>query len=258
MKKEKAITLISLVVTIVILIILAGLAVKLSLRENGIFDRAREAKEETNKQAATETINLKITNFQMDKYAEEQRMPTLKELSLALGNDNEIQYVTEDSKLEKTGYSVESENPSSIYTKLNKYSYEFEINSSLEVVSINGVKVAAEDKKNSMENITIYANGVNTKSEAKKLPKGKYKLIYMSCSFSSYNCCPIIYVYKNQQCIITGQKIIYNTSTNWDAYSCTSDIVLFELEEEAEIQINISNGSYCPYAVAIIIPDNEQ
>lgn len=45
MKKERAITLISLVITIIILIILAGVGINLSLGENGIFRRAKEAKD---------------------------------------------------------------------------------------------------------------------------------------------------------------------------------------------------------------------
>ncbi len=44
MKGEKAITLIALVITIIILIILAGVGINLSLGENGIFKRAKEAK----------------------------------------------------------------------------------------------------------------------------------------------------------------------------------------------------------------------
>ena len=44
-KSTKGITLISLVITIIILIILAGVAVNLSLGENGIFRRAKEAKD---------------------------------------------------------------------------------------------------------------------------------------------------------------------------------------------------------------------
>ena len=143
-KTNNAITLISLVITIIVLIILASVAIYLSLGDNGIFVRSKQAKEETNKQTATDIINLKITNCQMNKYAEEQRMPTLKELSLSLGTDNEIQYVTEQSRKQaRTEYDISSENPSSIFTKLNKYPYEFEINSRLQLASIDGVKIAS-------------------------------------------------------------------------------------------------------------------
>ena len=142
-KNNSAITLISLVITIVVLIILASVGIYLSLGNNGIFTRAKEAKERTNKQTATEIINLKITTAQMNKYAEEQRMPTLKELSLVFGNDNEIEYVTEQSKKRaSTEYNVQSENPSSIFIKLNEYPYEFEINGQLQLASIDGIKLA--------------------------------------------------------------------------------------------------------------------
>jgi len=46
MKNMKGITLIALVITIVILIILAGVAISLSLGENGIFNKAKFATEE--------------------------------------------------------------------------------------------------------------------------------------------------------------------------------------------------------------------
>ena len=140
-KSKKAITLIALVITIIVIIILASIAIYLSLGNNGIFTKAKEAKEMTNKQTATDIINLKITTAQMNKYANEQRMPTLKELSEILKADGEIAYVTETSQVASTKYEV-GENPSSIYTKLYEYPYEFEINSSLQLASIDGIKIA--------------------------------------------------------------------------------------------------------------------
>ena len=105
-QKQRGITLISLVITIIVLIILASVAIYLSLGNNGIFIRAKEAKEKTNKQEATDIINLKITTAQMNKYAEKQVMPTLKELSLTLKEDIEIDYVTERSQIASTKYEV--------------------------------------------------------------------------------------------------------------------------------------------------------
>ncbi|MCI8362150.1 MAG: hypothetical protein HFJ41_03310 [Clostridia bacterium] len=147
MKNQKAITLISLVITIIVLITLAIVAIYLSLENNGIFTRAKQAKEVTNKQEATDIINLKITTAQMNKYVEKQQMPTLKELSLLLKEDNEIQYVIEKNKSTSAEYNVTSENPSSIYTKLYKYPYEFEINSRLQLASIDGIKIASNEKE---------------------------------------------------------------------------------------------------------------
>lgn len=152
MKKQNGITLIALVITIIILIILAGVAINLGLGENGLVNRAKVARDETTKQTATEKMNLKITSKQIDTYAKEQRMPTLKELSLELKNDDEIAYVTEESKVASTIYEV-GDNPTTIYTKLNDYPYEFEINSSLQLASIDGVKTSNTTNVSYDENI---------------------------------------------------------------------------------------------------------
>ncbi len=137
---NKAITLISLVITIIVLIILSSVGIYLSLGNKGIFNKAKQAKEASDKQTATEIINLKITTAQMNKYIEKQEMPTLKELSISLRDDSEIAYVTEKSQIASAKYEI-GENPKSIYTKLNKYPYEFEINDSLQLASINGDKL---------------------------------------------------------------------------------------------------------------------
>ena len=42
-KKEKGITLVALVVTIIVLLILAGVAISLTIGNNGIFTRAQDA-----------------------------------------------------------------------------------------------------------------------------------------------------------------------------------------------------------------------
>ena len=122
---------------------MAGVVLTFAIGKNGIINNAEIVGEETNKQTATEKINLKIINAQMGSYVEKQRMPTLKELSLSLKEDKEISYVTEKSqKIADTKYDVPSDNPSSIYTKLNEYPYEFEIDTNLRLASINGIKVS--------------------------------------------------------------------------------------------------------------------
>lgn len=137
----EGITLISLVVTIIILIILAGISISLMLGNDGILNRSKTASEEYNKQSATETINLKITNVQMSKYVEEQRMPTLEELAISLEKDNEIQYVNGSQRVASTS-DINFTTATSIFTKLKAYPYEFEINSSLQLASIDGIRVA--------------------------------------------------------------------------------------------------------------------
>lgn len=142
MKENKAITLISLVITIVILIILAGIAISTMLGNDSLLNRTKTATEEYNKQTATESINLKITTCQMNTYAETQRMPTLKELAVELEKDNEIQYVNGSKRVAST-QDINFTTATSIFTKLKAYPYEFEINSSLQLASIDGIQVAS-------------------------------------------------------------------------------------------------------------------
>ena len=68
-KRNKGITLIALVITIIILLILAGVTIMTLTGENGILNSAKTAREENNKATATEEMNLKITNVEISKYA---------------------------------------------------------------------------------------------------------------------------------------------------------------------------------------------
>ncbi len=142
-KNNEGITLISLVVTIIVLIILASISISLIFTQNnGLIGNAKDAVNKTKEQMATEKINLKITNSQINSYAISQRMPTLQELANDFCEDNEIQYVTLESKKVASLEKIDIGEATSIFTKLKEYPYEFEINSSLQLASIDGVKIA--------------------------------------------------------------------------------------------------------------------
>ena len=57
----KGITLIALVVTIVVLLILAGVSISMLSNDNGILTQAQNAKEETEKTSEKEKIELAMT-----------------------------------------------------------------------------------------------------------------------------------------------------------------------------------------------------
>ena len=57
-KKNKGITLIALVVTIIVLLILAGISISMLTGQNGILKRAAEAKEKTKQSQAEELSAL--------------------------------------------------------------------------------------------------------------------------------------------------------------------------------------------------------
>ena len=145
LKKNKGMTLISLVVTIIILIILAAVTIRLVLGDNGIINKAQTAADETTKEAATEAMNFKITNAQIETYGKEQRMPTLQELADDFCEDEDFEYVELATKKTASLSKIEVGENESIFTKLKEYPYDFEINSSLQLASIDGVQVATSD-----------------------------------------------------------------------------------------------------------------
>ncbi|MCI8362568.1 MAG: hypothetical protein HFJ41_05530, partial [Clostridia bacterium] len=63
----QAITLISLVITIIILIILAGVAVNLSIGNNEIFTRAKQAKELYKQSSAREKVEIVLLDATIEK-----------------------------------------------------------------------------------------------------------------------------------------------------------------------------------------------
>lgn len=69
-KKENGITLVALVVTIVVLLILAGVSISLVLGQNGLVNRAKDAADATNKAATSE-------NQAFEKYDNETWFNTL-------------------------------------------------------------------------------------------------------------------------------------------------------------------------------------
>ncbi len=135
------------------LLILAGVTLVTLTGKNGILGKANKANNETDKKTAEEKLNLKITNIQMDNYIEKQQMPTLKEVSISLGEDEEIEYVVEKSKVATTEYDVPSQNPSAIYTKLNEYPYEFEIDSKLRLAAVDGVKIEDNEENEKLDEL---------------------------------------------------------------------------------------------------------
>lgn len=65
-KEKKGITLIALVITIIVLLILAGVSIATLTGENGILTRAQEAKEENEKAEIIEQIRLDISDIQIE------------------------------------------------------------------------------------------------------------------------------------------------------------------------------------------------
>ena len=92
---NNGITLISLVITIIILIILAGIVINISIGENGIFKRAKEAKSKYNETVAREKLELILEEARIDKetkneYNSEEYLNNLLESKGITVNENEV------------------------------------------------------------------------------------------------------------------------------------------------------------------------
>ena len=164
---NKGITLIVLVITIIILLLIAGISI-LSLTGNGIFKKSTLAVDENNKKSATEIINFKITECQIQSWTKKQEMPSLQELANNLYKDEDIEYV--ELLSQKQGdlplVDIGTVGADSIFTKLKEYPYEFEINGSLQLASIDGVKIANNENNDENSELKTRVSALETKVNA--------------------------------------------------------------------------------------------
>ena len=110
-RKHNGITLVSLVITIILLIILAGISIQ-AITKTGLFEGGSQAKKETKRAQVTEWLNLKLIEEQMYNptgTAEEiieatrENVVTHKEELEKIGNPVTV----EDTKTEEDGEQVE-------------------------------------------------------------------------------------------------------------------------------------------------------
>lgn len=71
MKNQKGITLIALVITIIVLLILAGITIAMLTGENGLLNKANSAKAETVKAEAVEKINVTLNDIKTEIYKQQ-------------------------------------------------------------------------------------------------------------------------------------------------------------------------------------------
>lgn len=155
------ITLISLVITIVILIILAGIAINLSLGENGIFTRAKQARDMYLTAAEEEQKNLN----ELEEYLEdggnnwdssestssdiENFTPIIKECN---GNyiEVEVPEIEVSNSNSIVGYAFLINDEVVEYTKEKQYIYK-----DLEFNSTYNISVIAMDKKGRIKKSSV-------------------------------------------------------------------------------------------------------
>ena len=94
-KQAKGITLIALVITIIVLLILAGVAINLSLGENGIFNRAKEAKIKYGEAQLKEEIETQLASLLIDVKSQGKDL-TMNDIANRIDQIGEVLEIDED------------------------------------------------------------------------------------------------------------------------------------------------------------------
>ena len=81
-RKNQGSTLIALVITIIVLIILAGVTINIVLDQNGIIEKTQEAKNKTEQASDIEKIRLAILEAQIGESGYQDKYPLYFKLSL--------------------------------------------------------------------------------------------------------------------------------------------------------------------------------
>ena len=140
---EKAITLIALVVTIVILLILAGVTITMTLGQNGLFTRAREGAAAYNESEVRDDLSMLITQYTWDKASEK----TDKSLGDYLKDNGatSVKANADGTTLEVTykGYTFKVNKDSGEITEVSKAGDSGDTQPAPEVV-VSGVKVTED------------------------------------------------------------------------------------------------------------------
>lgn len=120
-KKERGITLVALVVTIVVLLILAGVSISMVLGNNGIVTKAQSAQGEQDKAYAREVVESGLKTVQIDHLTTpalattpatvEEVKNAINDKSFAAGTGDAINYTAKSGKVYKvtmnlTDYTV--------------------------------------------------------------------------------------------------------------------------------------------------------
>ena len=146
-KNARGITLIALVITIIVLLILAGVTINALSGENGIITKSKEAKIKTEKSRTIEKINLAILT------------------AMTKGN-GDIDNATLREELEKEGLTVKTEG-NNLPWDVSDGKYIYRINEDYTVEEVEGINLSKKEiKLASGENETITAKVEGTEYQA--------------------------------------------------------------------------------------------
>lgn len=186
MRKEKGITLIALIVTIIILLILAGVAIITLTGENSLLKRANNAVEKTKEAEAVEVINLQLiscrveytlnSNVDIPTYVEKENSKITVEVDSSLNPDNNpVGYWT----MTYGEYEFEIYDLQILYyykegNKIKPSIKDINVTGEYQFASISDSKIDVEFKVELPEELAGSTVSVNVTTEATGIVEGNY------------------------------------------------------------------------------------
>ena len=197
-QENKAITLIALVITIIVLIILAGVAINLTLGQNGLVARAKMARGEYSTAEAKEKLEQEILNVQIQAVQE--------------GKEFNLKYLKE--KIDKTKYEItldDEENPTTAVIKEIGSNYYLTVDSKLKVTKVE--EKAPKPQHVKFSELTWASGKASVELSTKEAGTIEYKVgkdgIYQTgTTISNLNNGDIMYVRVNNNGTYTDEETL--------------------------------------------------
>ena len=146
-KKERGITLIALVVTIIVLIILAGISINLMFGANGLIQKAKQAKIEYEESNIREKVEMLLSEYSMkEKYDNIALLGFLQQKKMEQKIDKVIDKENGTIEIELDGYIVVVQEKNLTIIEISKAGPR---------PTVNNIKITLEDRKTQPDNYSV-------------------------------------------------------------------------------------------------------
>ena len=241
MKKERGITLIALVITIIVLLILAGVSISLVLGNNGVLTKSKTSVTENRKSTAKEEVTMAWAACETDYLSARTKDSSISKQDFFEGNNGNIglgNYLSSTGTV--TNFIYGNENSTLDYEKSASEKYHITVNSKGEVTSIEeiteqiGEQTSGSESNSGKEGDDSEGNGV----------------ALSTITSSNYG----DYIDLGQNVIGTSAtsddwRILYNDTTNNVVYAILADYLPRNNPSVAASGLQ-SSGTYSVYSTS--------
>ncbi|MFR2534873.1 MAG: hypothetical protein ACLS95_06585 [Clostridia bacterium] len=166
MKKEQGITLVALVVSIIILIILAGISLNVTIGENGIITKAKQAKQNITLAGEAEALQLNQLYYELETGGEltEDEESSKKDeiISLLQKQVEELQKQIASLQTENAELKQQIETLTSQITSLQKELEELKVQIAEKDIEIAELKKQLSEKEAKIQELQNQLNNLNS------------------------------------------------------------------------------------------------